>query len=501
MLDNARVQHIFGATVCSLGAFSIYLLTIAPVVQGFDSAELTMGAYKLGFVHPTGYPLYMVIGKLLSYIPIGNIGFRFNLMSAVFSALTVLALYELILDQTHNWLASTVSAFIFAVVPEVWSQSIRAEVYSLHTFLTISTIFTWWIAYKRKETRIYILCFILLGIGSGNHLSTILLWGSILLISIWMGKKWIIASIWGSAIGLLIAAGIYMYFPIRSNEILSIDYIRPYFDVDLKSIEGIWWLISGQAYKCFVGSSLDLSYIIHEITRFFLFLWNGLLGFGFILGLWGWTKVQRTFPLFNQLLTVYLFTNLALFIGYNVIDKEVMILPVYLIGTIWLANGINALYKWLVRQIRIDKPYSINLMINAIIVLTVGIGVFLDWSSISLKGDQRVYGYSKQLIEEVDYNTLIVSHWTTASVFDYLKQIDGKRPDVKILNINSYFIAANSSCNPKEINRLANQQWFAWLEKNVKTQPLCFIEPLPPIPEKYVWEEKGACWVLSTGRN
>ena len=92
-LDGSHV----GAVVCLLGASGLYLSTLAPTVQAFDSAELTVGAYTLGFVHAPGYPLYMVLGHLFGQIPIGDIGFRLNLMSAVFGVSTVLVLYLLLL--------------------------------------------------------------------------------------------------------------------------------------------------------------------------------------------------------------------------------------------------------------------------------------------------------------------------------------------------------------------------------------------------------------------
>ena len=85
---------VFGA------ALWLYLTTLAPsVVTLFDdSLEFQLVTYQLGIAHPTGYPLYTLLGKLFTFLPMGNVAYRVNLMSAVFGALTVALVYLLILQ-------------------------------------------------------------------------------------------------------------------------------------------------------------------------------------------------------------------------------------------------------------------------------------------------------------------------------------------------------------------------------------------------------------------
>ncbi len=78
--------------------FLVYLLNLAPTIYNLDSAELTTAAGTGGIVRATGYPLYLVIGKLWSLIPIGDVGFRLNMLSATAGALTI-ALAERILSR------------------------------------------------------------------------------------------------------------------------------------------------------------------------------------------------------------------------------------------------------------------------------------------------------------------------------------------------------------------------------------------------------------------
>ncbi|HEX8684115.1 MAG TPA: DUF2723 domain-containing protein, partial [Ardenticatenaceae bacterium] len=78
----------------SILAFSLpmllYLVTMAPTIYNLDSAELTTAAATGGIVRATGYPLYLILGRVWAELPIGDVGYRMNLLSAVSGALTVL---------------------------------------------------------------------------------------------------------------------------------------------------------------------------------------------------------------------------------------------------------------------------------------------------------------------------------------------------------------------------------------------------------------------------
>ena len=55
-------------------SLTLYLTTLAPsVVTLFDdSLEFQLVTYQLGIAHPTGYPLYTILGKLFTFLPVGD---------------------------------------------------------------------------------------------------------------------------------------------------------------------------------------------------------------------------------------------------------------------------------------------------------------------------------------------------------------------------------------------------------------------------------------------
>src|SRR4030095_16331863 len=81
--DSALAMLLF------IAAFVLYLRTLAPSLLYGDSAEFQTIAYTLGIGHPTGYPIYVLLAKLFTFLPVGEIAYRVNLFSAFCAALTV----------------------------------------------------------------------------------------------------------------------------------------------------------------------------------------------------------------------------------------------------------------------------------------------------------------------------------------------------------------------------------------------------------------------------
>src|SRR5690606_41831370 len=78
--------------------FIIYLTTLAPTVVKIDSGELAAVQSTLGIAHPTGYPLFTIIGYIFSLIPLP--------FSHIYKAI--------LLDAF--WCATGVSAFVYTAI-------------------------------------------------------------------------------------------------------------------------------------------------------------------------------------------------------------------------------------------------------------------------------------------------------------------------------------------------------------------------------------------------
>src|SRR5213593_112847 len=99
MTEQAQVRRISWHTMAlqrdrlialgaTLVAFCLYAATLLPGIGSGDTAEFQRVAPTLDVAHPTGYPLYTLLGWLWSHLPLGGTpAWRMNLFSAVASAL------------------------------------------------------------------------------------------------------------------------------------------------------------------------------------------------------------------------------------------------------------------------------------------------------------------------------------------------------------------------------------------------------------------------------
>lgn len=111
----------------------------------YDSPEIVAAAASLGVPHSPGHPLPVLLGKLGTLLPVGDMAFRVNLMSAVAdagAAVAMLAAGRSILDRAAPSLpraaretAATAVAMLYALSWPAWFQGTRAEVYALQALL------------------------------------------------------------------------------------------------------------------------------------------------------------------------------------------------------------------------------------------------------------------------------------------------------------------------------------------------------------------------------
>ena len=199
--------------------FIIYMFTISPSVGENDSGELATAQATLSIPHPTGYPLFILLGFIFSKIPLPMTTiFKLNLLSAVWCALTVIMVIRICLLILENFdtllntksnspilltsqnlidkvIASIFAGLMLAFSATFWLQSTRVEVYSLQVFLSSLIMFLTlkiFINYEKEvkseaDSTFIILkkwwvVFALFGFGFANHMMTLYLLPSTLIL-------------------------------------------------------------------------------------------------------------------------------------------------------------------------------------------------------------------------------------------------------------------------------------------------------------------------------
>lgn len=150
--------------------FVLYALGAARTIFVGDSGELSAAAVTLGIPHPSGYPLYVLLGKLFSVlIPVGSAAFRLSLMSAFWAAAAVSLVFVIgrRLDLSRG--ASVFGALLVAFGPSFWSQANIQRVYSLNAFFVVlvTALALEW--YRSDRIQWMVAAAFCAGLGACNH--------------------------------------------------------------------------------------------------------------------------------------------------------------------------------------------------------------------------------------------------------------------------------------------------------------------------------------------
>jgi hypothetical protein len=403
--------------------------TTCPTVFGYDSAELTIGASTLGLLHSPGYPLYTLLGKLFSLVPLGGVAYRINLMSAVFGALGVAALYGCSWSLTRSRLAAAAGALAFGFGYTYWSQSVVAEVYALQIFLVgsaLTCLLTWW----RRRRRAWLLAAAALGgLSLTNHTSAILLLPAVLYL-IWRGRRTMQASRsdWALAAGCFLGPLLlYAYIPIRDATASSYNWPKE-IGLDVRTVRGLWLHLSSASFRPSLWVSLRSGLaggrnLVTSLGRDFAWLGVpfGLLG---LVRLW---RAER--PLFWFCLALFV-PPTVVFINYQVFDQEVFFLTPFFIWAWWMALGFAGFLHAARRHLPSRRAVALG---AALIVFAPALfslaGNFprLDFSRRTILADD-----CRTALASLPRDSWLFSGWTVAMPLKYFQIVEAMRPDVDI---------------------------------------------------------------------
>src|SRR5919204_1622409 len=130
-VDAVQTPYLMAACV-SLGALVLYVLTLAPTTQFWDTSEYIAAAYVLGIPHPPGNPLFTLIAHTWGLLPLAAAyAERINLLAATTSAIAAACWFLVGERWMRSWvparlprrLAALAGATVSATAFTVWNQS------------------------------------------------------------------------------------------------------------------------------------------------------------------------------------------------------------------------------------------------------------------------------------------------------------------------------------------------------------------------------------------
>ncbi len=167
-----RAARLAPPIVLAFVVLTLDLATLYPdVLANGDSAKFQDLGHVLGTAHPPGYPLYVLVSHLFSYVPLGTLAWRINLMSALAGTGAVLCAYGAARCLGARSLHAATLAAALAVGRMFWEESLGAEVYTLNALLIAAALWRVLAWSRTRRDRDLLTSIGLLSLGLGNHLT------------------------------------------------------------------------------------------------------------------------------------------------------------------------------------------------------------------------------------------------------------------------------------------------------------------------------------------
>jgi tetratricopeptide (TPR) repeat protein len=222
----------------ALATFALYASGACPTIYVGDSGELVAASYTLGIPHPSGYPLYVLLGKLWTFlVPIGSIAYRMSLFSAAAASLAVALLYALLRKARSSRPAALLGALTLGACASFWAEANVQRVYALNALFLVATLLTLLHWRESRSSRSLGLAFLLAGLGAANHtfmaIATLALAAFVAIELRSDGARSASratrALAVGARAGLAFALGLlpYLYLPLRSRADPALDWGDP----------------------------------------------------------------------------------------------------------------------------------------------------------------------------------------------------------------------------------------------------------------------------------
>ncbi|MFQ5811875.1 MAG: protein O-mannosyl-transferase family [Anaerolineae bacterium] len=358
-LDFAIALAIFAL------ALAIYNATLTPSLsyKSADGNELATVCYTLGLAHSTGYPLYTWLGKLFTFIPVGDVAHRVNLMSAVLGAAGAALLYLIMLTITNRRLPSAFTALLFAFSLTFWSQAVIAEVYAPNVFMITLTV---WLLLRPPSVppnpstllragfggevgrnslpraACLLLAAFAFGLSLGTHLSNLgfaLAFALYVLLVDWrvLKKPALIA---GALVLFLLGCLQFLWLPYKSSTLNDAFMLRN----APRTLQSIYRYTLG-AFPEF-KFAFPLQAIPDRIVLYLELLRQNFGLTGIALGVYGmWEMLFRHTRKFYLFIAMYL-VHVFFFIQYRVFDLDVFFIPAHFIYVIFIGYGVHRLVEY-----------------------------------------------------------------------------------------------------------------------------------------------------------
>ncbi len=433
-------RYALAAVPVFVVALGLYLATLLPDVGIWDTAEFQALGPVLGTAHPTGYPSYTLLLWLASVVlqPFGNEAYRADLLAALLMAGAGALLAVRTVMATRRWPLGLAVGLIFVLTPVAWRWGLRADPHALHVFLaaTLLVLLGRWQQLEQVRpgagARWLVAAGAVYGFSLGNHALTMLLAPGIALFVLlvappilWQQTRLVLIC---TAVLALTALVVYLYLPIRAAMDPALMYADP------STWDGFWYVVLGEQFQGSFGTLPPLGELIDGI-------WSELVrNFGVlaILALVGLPLGLLRHPRLTTLGLVWFVCTWIFAFGYpNAAIERYYLVPL-LVAALTLGLAADAIWDALRDLLeRSGQALAYRLGAGALVLGLLLLAIapaFGRYALLDLSHDTRGRLIVESTFEVVEPDAVIISWWSYSTPLWYGQHVEGRRPDVTVID-------------------------------------------------------------------
>src|SRR5574341_201212 len=493
------MTDILFAFLIGAGALTLYIRTLAPSLLWGDSAEFQTLSYTLGMTHPSGYMTQIMLGKLFTYIPVGNIAYRVNLMSAFFGALAVAQVYLSVRMLRGLPIPGISASMMLALTQLFWRRALVAESYALAAGM-VGTIWLLFLFWRQTQKWGYLfLAGLAGGLSVGIHSTVVMTAASVLVIMALTTRKradWVGAAA-GALLGVMLTFSFFLYLDHRDppSSIYNAVY-RPSlsaigltindFNTPLKRLFALFPASHFWSFY-FTARPEEISRRLAEYLSFYtawalIFILVGI----FVLFKRDWR--EGLYPLVAFLII----WGFAVTVAFSVYQE--FYTPTAIFVYVWFGLGASIILE-LLEQIFQKKQAAARVFQLVVSILLVALPLWQSRADLNLAikngyttfvrrdhiypifAPDKAIRDAMKIINRIEDNAIVFTNWDKLYSYIYTAHIEEGKTGIA-------FHEATITDDPS----LA-QTTLAYIEDNIDVRPMYFTVLLPELTERYQVEQ------------
>jgi hypothetical protein len=438
--NRLAIQYLL-VLFCSL---VLYTATCAPTVLWQDSGLFVYRIWHNDLQGNLGialaHPLYIMFGIAVRLVPVGELAWRVNMLSAIFGAIAVANLFLLL----RLWLGRVWPAIIGSVTLAVswtfWQNAVIAETYALYAAQLFTELLVLFQYVRTKRTRYLYLLGLLNGLAVSNHL-----WGLFplacygLYLLVLVSRRELSLKVLALFIILWVIGAVPYEYLVLKNLIVTGDVKGT---IESSLFGSIW---QGAVLNTSLSAKLFFENLVFIALNFptpnFLLLFVGLVVL---------YKKSPSIAFANIILALTVLYFVFAF-RYTVPDRHAFFLPFYCLGAVFIALGAD-------RLLAKYSGWKSGILLMLLALLPVGSyfvtpeiarkyykplaerrqrpyrDEYTYWLVPWKTGYNGAERFATEALSGVEYGAVVYAYTTDVHAMLYVQEVRGLRPDVKIVS-------------------------------------------------------------------